>query len=153
MSTWRRARSSDASNCWLGDVEVWVRNASPNASRDSELKSWSRMWIIDACRSADSDLWVEWVAYTRTLAWLGSGSSRYAPHSLRGMSRIDSFHCRYSCAYAGEDSIDSRCSAETIAVRCRAHGTAVAKAYHASSHRKQMSGLIASTSSITRRGL
>ena len=30
---------------------------------------------------------------------------------------------------------------------------AVANAYHASSHRKQMSGLIASTSSITRRGL
>ena len=28
MSTCRRARSSDASSCWFGDVEVWVRNAS-----------------------------------------------------------------------------------------------------------------------------
>ena len=76
MSTCRRARSSDASSCWFGDVEVWVKNASPNASRARELKSWSRTWIIDACRNADSDLWVECVAYTRTRARLGSGSSR-----------------------------------------------------------------------------
>ena len=62
MSTCRRARSSDASSCWFGEVEVWVRNASPNASRASALKSWSRTWIIDACRNADSDLWVECVA-------------------------------------------------------------------------------------------
>ena len=53
----------------------------------------------------------------------------------------------------GDASICSRWSADTIAVRCRAHGTAVANAYHASSHKKQMSGLIASTSSMTRRGL
>ncbi|CFR97224.1 Uncharacterised protein [Mycobacterium tuberculosis] len=51
------------------------------------------------------------------------------------------------------DNICSSRSAAIIAVRCRAQGTAVANAYHASSHKKQMSGLIASTSSITRRGL
>ncbi|CFS48081.1 Uncharacterised protein [Mycobacterium tuberculosis] len=56
MSTCRRAKSNEARSCWLGEVEVWVKNASPNASRVSALKSWSRTWIIDACRSADSDL-------------------------------------------------------------------------------------------------
>src|ERR1700678_3877836 len=153
MSTCRRARSSEARIGWFGDVEVWVKNASVNASRVSALKSWSRMWIIDACRNADSDLWVECVAYTRTRARLGSGSSRWLTHSDRGIPSIDADQFRYSCAYSGDANVCSRRSADTIAVRCRAHGTAVANAYHASSHRKQMSGLMASTSSITRRGL
>src|ERR1700758_1245379 len=153
ISTCRRARSNDARSCWFGDVEVWVKNASLNASRPRASKSWSRTWTIDACRSADSDLWVECVAYTRTRARSGSGSSLWLAHSARSTPSMDARHFRYSSAYRGDDNVDSSRSAETIAVRCRAQGTAVANAYHASSHRKQMSGLIARTSSITRRGL
>jgi hypothetical protein len=32
------------------------------ASRESRSKSWSQMWIIEPCRNADRDLWVDWVA-------------------------------------------------------------------------------------------
>src|SRR5271156_1652989 len=99
MSTCRRAKSNDARSCWFGDVEVWVKNASSNASRVSALKSWSRMWIIDDCRNADSDLWVECVAYTRTRAWLGSGSSRRVTHSDRSTPSIEAHQSRYSAAY------------------------------------------------------
>ena len=153
MSTCRRARSREASSCWFGDVEVCVRKASSKGSATSRLKSWSRTWIIDDCRSADSDLCVECVAYTRTRAFCGSGSSRRFSHSLRGTPSIDSFQSRYCSAYSALLSFSSRRWAVTIAVRCRIHGTAAAYANHASSHRKQMSGLIASTSSMTRIGL
>ena len=39
-------------------------------------KSWSCTWIIEPWRSEVSVLCVDWVAYTRTRARAGSGSSR-----------------------------------------------------------------------------
>ena len=36
--------------------------ASWNVSSARWLKSWSKMWIIDPCRSEVSVLWVDWVA-------------------------------------------------------------------------------------------
>src|ERR1700756_4284108 len=105
MSTCRRARSSEARSCWFGDVDVWVKNASPNASRARELKSWSRTWIIDAWRNADNDLCVECVAYTRTRAELGSGSSRRCTHSDRSTPSMDANQFRYSAAYPGDDNV------------------------------------------------
>ena len=112
------------------------------------------MWIIDACRSADSDLCVECVEYTRTRAWSGSGSSRWSTHSERSTPLIDSRQRAVLLRRRpARRSLVSSPSAAIIAVRWRDHGTAVANAYQASSQRKQMSGLIASTSSMTCSGL
>ena len=44
----------------FGEVEVWVRNASSNGP-STLWKSSSHTRIIEPCRSADIDLWVELV--------------------------------------------------------------------------------------------
>ena len=61
--------------CRLGEVDVWVRNASVNAS-STESKSSSLTRMRDPWRNEESDLWTECVAYTRMRTLSGSGSRR-----------------------------------------------------------------------------
>ena len=46
--------------CRFGEVEVWVKNASSNGP-STWWKSSSQTRIIEPWRSADIDLWVEFV--------------------------------------------------------------------------------------------
>jgi hypothetical protein len=68
--------SVEAIRLYCGEVDVYIMNDSLKSAGSTGMRP-ERMWIIEACESAASSLWVEWVAVT--VASCGDRSPRCIP--------------------------------------------------------------------------